>query len=388
MVNASPHVFGAEKSMAYLIGHLATAGFRFLLLSPGGETERFFRENAVSDAYEIPMLRLERCPMVLLGRMLHLLRSNIQALHRLRLIRPDVLHANGLQSLLQVFLPALLLRIPLVWHIRDLSHPRWIVRLCGMLARKILVPSKAAAEKYGWLGDKVCLVANPIFPAVPAQHRSTLDSAAVDNEAIRTLLDRNSGIFKIGLVGQIIPRKGHDLLLDALPGILDQVPQARVFFIGADLFKPDSRFEVSLQERLQASPGLRERVHFTGYLRNVEEVYGALDLLAIPSREETFGRVAIEAMAAGCLVVAARTGGLTEIIQSGRNGLLFDPENPSALAESIVELALNAGLRGDLIGKGYETAAQWVVVSGESAHRVEEVYRDLCRNQQQIGEKP
>jgi glycosyltransferase involved in cell wall biosynthesis len=215
-----------------------------------------------------------------------------------------------------------------------------------------------------------------------------LDSAAVDNEAIRTLLDRNSGIFRIGLVGQIIPRKGHDLLLDALPGILDQVPQACVFFIGADLFEPDSRFEVSLQERLQASPGLRGRVQFTGYLENVEEVYGALDLLAIPSREETFGRVAIEAMAAGCPVVATRSGGLTEIIQSGRNGLLFDPENPSALAESIVELALNAGLRRDLIEKGHETAAQWDVVSGESAHRVEEVYRDLCRNQRQIGEEP
>ena len=79
-------------------------------------------------------------------------------------------------------------------------------------------------------------------------------------------------------------------------------------------------------------------VHFTGFRRNVPEIMKALDLLVVPSLSEPFGRVVIEAMAMKTPVVATDSGGTSDIIQHGINGLLVPIDNPAAIANAVVRL--------------------------------------------------
>jgi glycosyltransferase involved in cell wall biosynthesis len=83
-----------------------------------------------------------------------------------------------------------------------------------------------------------------------------------------------------------------------------------------------------------------ERVRFLGFRPDVENVYGAADVVAVPSTEpDPLPNAALEAAAAGCAVVAADHGGLPEILRDGETGLLVAPRDPPALARALVELA-------------------------------------------------
>jgi D-inositol-3-phosphate glycosyltransferase len=102
----------------------------------------------------------------------------------------------------------------------------------------------------------------------------------------------------------------------------------------------------------------------------------AADMVVMPSLYESFGMVALEAMAAGTPVIASQVGGLAHLVQDGQTGLTVPPRDPAALAERIDELLTDADLRLRL-GRQASTHArqyEWPVI----AHRmVEEVYRPL-----------
>lgn len=356
LVNASEHVFGAEHSVAGLAAAVQDDHWQFMVACPSGAASEFFTSSGMQ-VCELPLWRFSKTtsPAHMLRQIVRWIRGN-WLLHRLcRRMLPDVIHANGIQSMLYVPLAAYLLHIPVAWHVRDLNSPKRLVRFCGSLAQAIFAPSEAVLQSLGTLREKVQVIPNPvrlsaILPrveaAVPAQHKT-----------LETLADAQG--FKIGLVGQMIPRKGHDILLRAAPAILERVPDARIFFVGGDPFDPNSCYVQHLRRQVEASPSLRARVFFLEYVPLAQAVYSLLSVLVVPSRSEAFGRVAIEAMACGCPVIASNTGGLAEIVRDRQNGLLFNAENADGLAECVVELATDAELRCRLVGLGYAAASEY-----------------------------
>jgi glycosyltransferase involved in cell wall biosynthesis len=117
------------------------------------------------------------------------------------------------------------------------------------------------------------------------------------------------------------------------------------FLIVGDVADGQHRFREALLARVAAA-GLQREVLFLGFTPEVDVVWAASDIAVVPSIEpEPFGRVAIEAMAHALPVVAAAHGGLTEIVEHERTGLLVAPGSAQALAQALQRLLADADLR-------------------------------------------
>jgi glycosyltransferase involved in cell wall biosynthesis len=146
----------------------------------------------------------------------------------------------------------------------------------------------------------------------------------------------------IGFVGQLVPRKGLDTLLRAMPRILQSHSDALLVVVGcAPPGEPDYEREC---RRLAAELGIDQHVHFTGYRRDVPAWMRTFTVFALPTRSEPFGKVVIEAMAAGCPVVVSAVGGIPEIVREPDLGTLIPPDDPGRLADEVLQYLGDRGL--------------------------------------------
>ena len=172
--------------------------------------------------------------------------------------------------------------------------------------------------------------------------RSTIRNAESSRmEQIATCSTADHAMPTITYIGRLSdPRKGLDLFLDALE-LLWSVTPARdinVWVIGGNTAETQ-RAALSAAARPHVDQQLRNgRVTFWGRIdhASLPEFYSRSTVLVIPSFREQFGMVAVEAMMCGCAVVAARVGGLQDIVVNGRTGVLFDRGNAPALAASLI----------------------------------------------------
>ena len=149
----------------------------------------------------------------------------------------------------------------------------------------------------------------------------------------------------IGVVARLAPQKGHRVLLDALPRVLERVPETRVRIVGHE--------ELSTVAELRAYAARRdvaEQVDFEGFRGDVASLLQEIDVLALPSLWEGFGLVLLEAMAAGRPVVASAVGPIPEVVVDGETGLLVPPGDSGALAEALV-LVLQDGALAARLGR-------------------------------------
>ena len=152
----------------------------------------------------------------------------------------------------------------------------------------------------------------------------------------------------LGTCGRLIRRKGHDLVIRALPRILERRPDTRYVVVGQGP-------ERAALQRLAHELGVGASLELRGAVGSdeLDSFYRSLDLFVMPSREdrvsghaEGFGIVYMEAAAYGVPSVAARAGGAPEAVLDGETGVLVAPDDPAALAEAIVALlADEAGRR-------------------------------------------
>ena len=174
-----------------------------------------------------------------------------------------------------------------------------------------------------------------------------------DVSAQRGVLRRELGVALdaplVGIVGRLFPIKNHALFLDAAARLLAEQPDARFVIVG------DGALRGELEARAE-QPDLAGRVYFTGWRHDLATIYADLDVLAVSSRNEGTPVSAIEAMAAGCAVVATRVGGLPDLIADGRTGTLVPADDPTALSAAIGETltdpvgsrAIRAAARADV----------------------------------------
>ena len=161
-----------------------------------------------------------------------------------------------------------------------------------------------------------------------------LDLEAYENaKDIRSELSPGEGPL-IGYVGVLHPVKGIEHLLQAVPEILSQHPSARLVLVGQE---KEQGWQAHL-ESLVSKLGISEQVKFLGHRDDIPNVMKSLDILVVPSLEEPFGFINIEAGAVGTAVVASRTGGIPEIISNQESGLLIEPGNSNAISEAVQEL--------------------------------------------------
>jgi glycosyltransferase involved in cell wall biosynthesis len=147
----------------------------------------------------------------------------------------------------------------------------------------------------------------------------------------------NKNKLKIGIIGRINEWKRHIDVIEAA-GLLTNRLDLQVFIVGELWECPTSEFWKKLQSRI-ITLGLSDRVVFTGFRSDIPEIMAGLDIIIVPSENEPFGMVTVEAMAMGKPVIGTLSGATPEIIQHGLNGLLVPVKSPEALANAIETLA-------------------------------------------------
>ena len=186
-------------------------------------------------------------------------------------------------------------------------------RLAYRAAHLVVANSSAAARQLhaeGVAPGKIRVIANGVdcdrYSAVP----------------------RNRPIRRIVTVANLREEKGHDTLILAASMLAERHPGIEITFIGDGPLRAALVRQVNLR-------GLRNRVHFAGERNDVPAQLAAADLFVLPSRTEASPNALIEAMASGLPIVASRVGGIPELIESGRNGVLVTPDDPRAFAAAI-----------------------------------------------------
>ncbi len=156
----------------------------------------------------------------------------------------------------------------------------------------------------------------------------------------------------IAVIGQITPLKRQDLFLEAIGLLTENNADERVeFFIIGTANPEDSAYEATLRATAQTI-GLADRVHFTGFVPELPKYLAAFDIVVAPSDNEGFSLAAMEAMNAGCAVVAAEVGGMAELIVHDETGRLFQPGKAAMLAIDLQLLLFDHQLRHRLAAAG------------------------------------
>jgi glycosyltransferase involved in cell wall biosynthesis len=171
----------------------------------------------------------------------------------------------------------------------------------------------------------------------------------------------------VGVVARLEPEKGHATLIDAWPLVLDAVPRARLMIVGegsqrATLEAQAERLELlgarcsgdSCVGTRHARPGAK--IVFTGLRDDVPSVTAALDVAVLPSYREAQGLAILEAMSLRRPVVATNVGGVPEMVEHERSGLLVPPHDAPELARAIVRLLTDHPLADTLARAGHDLA--------------------------------
>jgi len=235
--------------------------------------------------------------------------------------------------------------------------------------------------------DKIITCSNSMRGELEGHFRLPPDKIAVIQNAIdaseysrpvdKEVVKRRYGIGPyekmVLFVGRLVPQKGVEYLIKAVPRIIHHHSNAKFIITG-------DGWSRSHLENLAASTGFGDRIRFLGFVSDSElvELTMSADVLAIPSIYEPFGIVALEGMAAGVPIVAANIGGLADIIEHDRTGVLTYPENPESIAWGVNKILSDPGYMSWLIHNAKKKAHDvysWDAV----ARKTSEVYEEASR---------
>ncbi len=287
----------------------------------------------------------------------------------------DLLHAHMFRAELLAARAARLAATPVVVatvHSSRIRSPQDIAALAAEtpLVDHLIAPSEAIAAKLraeGRASAPITVIPNGVDLDRFGAHQSIAERT-VTRTAGRAALGIPADAFLIGVVARLEPEKGHRYLLGAWPEIAQAVPNAWLVVIG------DGSLTDALRAQARAlPPAARGRVVFGGGQTDVVAMTQSLDLAVLPSLREAQGIALLEAMAARVPAVASRVGGIPETIRDGVDGLLVPPATPAALAETIVRLAHDPGLRVRLAAKGRLRVEDRFSLDG-SVQRIEALY--------------
>ena len=254
-----------------------------------------------------------------------------------------LIYANGSRAAFYGGVVGRLSSIPVIWHCRVSDPDPYLDFILLRLVNRIVANSRATASRFPLaFQGKINVVYNG-FDLEWLRDPSIAKPAVIEDDW-RAIL----------VVARASRWKRHDLILEAFETIAQAEQGARLICVGAK-----DHYELSWWEQLQKitrqSP-FASRIHWVGAADDIRPWYRAASLMVLPSTNEPFGRVVVEAMASGLPVIATRSGGIPEIVTDMQNGLLVPENDAAALAAAVLKILHDPSLQGRLAKEGRERA--------------------------------
>ncbi|MFW6772729.1 glycosyltransferase family 4 protein [Nocardioides sp. CPCC 205120] len=282
------------------------------------------------------------------GALLALLRYAVALRRELRSSRPDVVVAGSLKAVVYGRIATAFSRTPVVWSVHDRVSSDYLgpaapffSRVLPRLVDGIVVNSRATLAS-------LVPGRTPVLVCPPgAQLR----------RVTRPVRER---VRDIAVLGRLSPWKGQLEAVQAFAGAV-LPPSATLHLIGGALFG-ETDYESALHDEIERR-GLGERVVFHGHVDDPRPLLDEMDVLAHTSvLPEPFGSVVLEGMDAGCVVIASRPGGPTEVVEHGNNGFLVPGGDVIALQDALTAVAaLGPDQRQELVAAGHRTTGRYAI---------------------------
>lgn len=321
-VESGRHLYGGARQVAYILEGLAARGVDNLLACPSS--------SAIAEA-AAPFARVVAMPMggdgdvALAWRLARLIRAH----------RPDLAHLHSRRGAdIWGGIAARLTNTPCILSRRvDNPEHRAVVALKYRLYDHVITISE---------GIRQVLLNEGVAPGKVSCVRSAVEAdpylVPVDGAAFRQEFGLPAEALVVGMVAQLIPRKGHRYLLAALPDLLRAFPALHVLIFGQGPLAGELRAAC-------AAPPLAGRVHLAGFRHDLPRWLGGLDLLVHPADMEGLGVSLLQAGAAAVPIIASRAGGLPEAVEDGVTGVLIPPGDIPALGAAMARLLADGDLR-------------------------------------------
>lgn len=294
----------------------------------------------------------------------------------LRLRRVHIIHTHLFDPSVIGLLSAALARTPIRVMTRHYSDyhtridKRWHMRLdqlCTRVSDRVIAVSRHTAdhmiEKEGAPPEKLRVVLNGLDPA----------RVNVSGPDARERIRREFGIddaYLLLVAARLHPEKGYEHLFRAMAVLRGRLSRPVLLLVAGhgDLLPHYTQ--------MARDVGIDDLVRFVGFRSDVPDLMTAADLVVLPSVAEAFGLVLTEALLLGTPVVATRVGGIPEIVDDGRDGLLVPPGDGDALAAALVSLLEDPARRARMAGAGREKIRQRFAFA-DMVRAYENVYREL-----------
>jgi len=311
----------------------------------------------------------------------------LKLIRLMRRERVDVLHTHLFGSNTLGRLLGRLAGVPVIvahehWSTKA-SREIWVDRALYRLSDRILVPSAASKEMVikaeGIPASRIDVVYNGVDTAIFGQKHERAE--------VRSELNIPADATVLGIVGRLSEEKGGvDILIRAVARLSKTNPNLRLLVVG------DGPLRSSL-EALAVRSAPSGTFIFTGTRNDVAQLLSAMDLFVLPSLNEALPIVVLEAMAAGLPVIATRVGGVPEIVDHEKTGLLVQPGSEDALHSALDRLISDPDLRAQLAQAGRVRVAADFTIE-RMVKRIEALYEELltklpaASRQLSVGRRP